>query len=132
VASTGTRRRPGGFSMLLLTGASLILAGTAMLVTAADPKARDATLFGGAAPVVLGVAMVIVLAAAVATFVGRGRPVAGAGLIVMAVVFAATGIGLLTHGPSVITTGVFLLPAVITTLVLARIALTTSRGTVMR
>lgn len=109
--------------MLLLTGACLILGGTAMLVTAVDREARDAGLFGATTPVVLGAAMVVVLAAAVATFVGRGLPAAGAGLILVAIVFAVIGIGLLIHGPSSITTGVFLLPAVITTLALARIAL---------
>lgn len=114
--------------MVLLVGACLILPATAMLVTAVDPNAGDATLFGRATPVVLGVALVAVLASTVAALTGRGAAIAGAGLVVAAIVFAVTGIGLLTHGPSVTTTGVILLPAVITTLVLARITLRASRG----
>ena len=128
VASDDRRKRPGGFGMLLLTGACLILPTAAVLVTSVDPKAGDATLFGGATPVVLVVAMVVVLVSAVAAFTGRGGAIAGAGLVVVAIVFAVTGIGLLAHGPSVITTGMVLLPAVITTLALARIALASGQG----
>jgi hypothetical protein len=124
---TGSRsgRRPTGFGMLLLTGMCLILPASAMLVTAVDRQARDATLLGGATPIVLGVAMLIVLVGAVAALAGRGGSVAVAGLILAAVVFAVTGVGLLMHGPATLTAGVILLPAAIATLALARIIATT-------
>jgi hypothetical protein len=111
--------------MLLLTGMCLILPASAMLVTAVDRQARDATLLGGATPIVLGVAMLIVLVGAVAALAGRGGSVAVAGLILAAVVFAVTGVGLLMHGPATLTAGVILLPAAIATLALARIIATT-------
>jgi hypothetical protein len=107
--------------MFLLTAVCLVLPATALLVTGADREARAATLLGDATPIVLGAAILVVLVAAVAAAAGRGGPAAGGGLVLAAVVFAITAVGLFTDSGGV-AAGVILLPAVVGTLALARIA----------
>jgi hypothetical protein len=111
--------------MFLLIAVCLVLPATALLVTGADREARKATVLGDATPVVLGFAVLVVLVAAIRATTGRGGPVTGGGLVLAAVVFAVAAVGLLTNSGGVVA-GVILLPAIVGTLALARISLTTT------
>ena len=72
MTSSRSRTRPTGFGMLLLTGMCLILPASAMLVTAVDRQARDATL----APVVITAEL---KKAGSSTYATRGPAPMGAG-----------------------------------------------------
>lgn len=121
----GSRTRPTGLGMFLLIAMCLILPATALLVAGADREARKSSVLGDATPVVLGCAILIVLVAAILAATGRGGPVAGAGLILAAIVFVIAAVGLFTYSGGLVA-GVILVPAIVGTLALARISLATT------